>query len=80
MDTIPWVLLKEPDMNNLEQKLKVSVDTIPWVLLKGNGVKDNMEQAQFQWILFLGSYLKSNPGPEPGSDPGFSGYYSLGLT
>ena len=57
VDTIPWVLLKAV-FSLLKGFVKVSVDTIPWVLLKDLLYNKRQILKMFQWILFLGSYLK----------------------
>ena len=79
MDTIPWVLLKVCP-SRLDNKCGiVSVDTIPWVLLKVRTLRFLLRRHMFQWILFLGSYLKGEISPRASSPASFSGYYSLGL-
>ena len=55
------------------------MDTIPWGLLKDQQI-DGWKYRMFQWILFLGAYLKSVIKGNSGEVYGFSGYYSLGLT
>ena len=80
MDTIPWVLLKAKQRQYGRLYRKVSVDTIPWVLLKENKKEQKIQEKEFQWILFLGSYLKPWPIGNPAKFCSFSGYYSLGLT
>ena len=58
MDTIPWGLLKEIISTILDNWNGVSVDTIPWGLLKDVDDSGFVYAEKFQWILFLGAYLK----------------------
>ena len=58
MDTIPWGLLKVQTIIQSVRFVKVSVDTIPWGLLKVKDFGGYLNDVKFQWILFLGAYLK----------------------
>ena len=57
VDTIPWGLLKGDNQGKRQISI-VSVDTIPWGLLKDLMDKVIYFDERFQWILFLGAYLK----------------------
>ena len=63
-----------------EANFVVSVDTIPWGLLKEIINELFIDEIKFQWILFLGAYLKTIFDDLSTSPLRFSGYYSLGLT
>ena len=56
------------------------MDTIPWGLLKESELGGSENGLMFQWILFLGAYLKKAQASGSNALPRFSGYYSLGLT